>query len=239
MPLCSLVMIVRNEREGLARCLESAKGIADEIVIADTGSDDGTREIAAEYADVLLDFEWADDFAAARNFALDRARGDWILHLDADEELSARNPGALRAQLLKEETAPLLSVPMRHYYGAEPPSEWRAHLSCAPRLFRNRAGIAYAGRIHERPAGADASEPARGVEIRHYGYLDARAAGKRGRNLSMLLRERELCPDDPWTLFHIAAELSGAGRLREAHLAVNLGARGVPAQGAAAPGDAL
>ncbi len=69
----SLCMIVRNEAESLARCLESAKGVADEIILVDTGSTDGTIDIAKRYTQKVYEFAWVDDFAAARNFAFSKA----------------------------------------------------------------------------------------------------------------------------------------------------------------------
>lgn len=83
----SVCMIVKNEEAVLSRCLDSLKGIADEIVIVDTGSADKTKEIAARYTDKIYDFVWIDDFAAARNFAFSKATMDYIYSADADEVL--------------------------------------------------------------------------------------------------------------------------------------------------------
>ncbi|MCO1603801.1 tetratricopeptide repeat-containing glycosyltransferase family 2 protein [Desulfosporosinus nitroreducens] len=83
----SLCMIVRNEENTIARCLDSVKGIPDEIIIVDTGSTDNTKEIVRLYTEQMYDFEWIDDFAAARNFAFDQATMDYILWLDADDVL--------------------------------------------------------------------------------------------------------------------------------------------------------
>lgn len=91
MPLLSLCMIVRNEEANLAQCLSSVKPLVDEIIIVDTGSTDETKAIAAKFTPNLFDFTWCDDFAAARNWSLMYAQGDWILVLDADEVLSPRD----------------------------------------------------------------------------------------------------------------------------------------------------
>jgi cellulose synthase/poly-beta-1,6-N-acetylglucosamine synthase-like glycosyltransferase len=72
----SLTMIVRNEEHNLTHCLESVKGLFDEIIIVDTGSRDRTIEIARSFGARVFDFVWVDDFAAARNAALARATGD-------------------------------------------------------------------------------------------------------------------------------------------------------------------
>ena len=66
-------MIVKNEEKVLARCLDSIRGFVDEIIIVDTGSDDDTKRIARKYTDKVYDFEWIDDFAAARNYSFSKA----------------------------------------------------------------------------------------------------------------------------------------------------------------------
>ncbi|MCZ8516401.1 glycosyltransferase family 2 protein [Paenibacillus filicis] len=87
----SLCMIVKNEQDTLQRCLESVRDIADEIVIVDTGSTDQTKEIAGKFTPHVIDFEWIDDFAAARNFSFAQATMDYILWLDADDVLLPEN----------------------------------------------------------------------------------------------------------------------------------------------------
>ena len=87
----SVCMIVKNEEKVLARCLDSLRPIADEIIIADTGSTDATKEIAARYTDKIYDFTWIDDFAAARNFVFSKATQDYIYSADADEVLDEVN----------------------------------------------------------------------------------------------------------------------------------------------------
>jgi len=84
----SLCMIVRNEELFLERCLESVRLLVDEIIIVDTGSSDKTKEIAEKYADYFFEYIWDDDFSKARNFAISKASGKWILSLDADETIS-------------------------------------------------------------------------------------------------------------------------------------------------------
>lgn len=81
----SLCMIVKDEEDNLSRCLDSVKNIADEIIIIDTGSSDNTKEIASKYTENVFDFQWIDDFAAARNTAFSKATMDYILWLDADD----------------------------------------------------------------------------------------------------------------------------------------------------------
>lgn len=83
----SLCMIVKDEEKLLPRCLKSTEGLVDEYVIVDTGSSDGTREIAARYDKKARSFPWTDDFSAARNYSFSEARGDFLFWLDADDVL--------------------------------------------------------------------------------------------------------------------------------------------------------
>ena len=83
----SLCMIVKNEENTLSRCLESVKDIVDEIIIVDTGSTDNTVEIAKSYGAKVFFYKWDNSFANARNYSLSKASKDWILIMDADDEL--------------------------------------------------------------------------------------------------------------------------------------------------------
>ncbi len=89
MKTINLVMIVKNEERCLARCLESVKGLVDNIIIADTGSTDSTKEIALSFGAKVFDYTWKNDFSDARNFALSKSDSDWNLILDADEYLTS------------------------------------------------------------------------------------------------------------------------------------------------------
>src|SRR5579862_9526082 len=93
----SVCMIVRDEEENLARCLESVKPIADEIVVVDTGSTDATVQIAESFGAKIGHFEWCADFAAARNAAIELATSKWVLSIDADEWLPTETQQRIRA----------------------------------------------------------------------------------------------------------------------------------------------
>lgn len=81
----SVCMIVKNESEVLARALNCVTSFADEIVVVDTGSTDNTKEIASSFTENVYDFEWCDDFSKARNFSFEKASGDYLMWLDADD----------------------------------------------------------------------------------------------------------------------------------------------------------
>ncbi len=85
--MITLSMIVKNEEKFLTGCLESVIDVVDEIIIVDTGSNDNTKKIAAEFGAKIFNFKWINDFSAARNYSLQKSTGDWILYLDADERL--------------------------------------------------------------------------------------------------------------------------------------------------------
>ena len=87
----SLCMIVKNEEKVLKRCLDSLSDIMDEIIIVDTGSTDKTKEIAHLYTDKVYDYEWSDDFSAARNYSFSKATMDYIYVADADEVIDDKN----------------------------------------------------------------------------------------------------------------------------------------------------
>ncbi|MDE7283713.1 MAG: glycosyltransferase family 2 protein, partial [Lachnospiraceae bacterium] len=109
----SLCMIVKNEEKLLARCLDSVAGLMDEIIIVDTGSTDRTKEIAAKYTDKIYDFEWVQDFSAARNFAFSKAGMEYIYSADADEVLDEENRKAFLR--LKETLLPEIDIVQMYY----------------------------------------------------------------------------------------------------------------------------
>lgn len=108
----SLCMIVKNEAGVIARCLDSAAGIADEIVVVDTGSTDNTQEIVRTFTDKLYEFTWTDNFAAARNFAFSLATMEYILWLDADDVILEKDrAGFIALKRTLDRTADAVSMP--------------------------------------------------------------------------------------------------------------------------------
>lgn len=155
MPRLSLCMIVRNEERFLPAALASARTSVDETIVVDTGSTDRTRAIAAEQGARVLDFEWCDDFAAARNRGLEAARGTHILVLDADERLGPGSAAALHRAC--EDTRLLFGMlPLHDADALDAPFEdviaGRRRLQepiWVPRLFRNHPRLRFERRVHE------------------------------------------------------------------------------------------
>jgi glycosyltransferase involved in cell wall biosynthesis len=136
----SAVLITKNEEAMLAACLESVKE-ADEIIVFDTGSTDGTLEIARRYTDkVFSGYQWEDDFAKARNLAKAKATGDWILSIDADEQLACpfSNVREAVAQAVNSVTCRLIAAD-------------NGQMNYFPRLFRNTPEIPWVGAAHNYP----------------------------------------------------------------------------------------
>lgn len=99
-PTLSVCMIVHDEENTLPRCLKSVEGLADEIVVVDTGPNDKTISLARKFKARVFHFTWCDDFSAARNLYLKQAAGDWILQIDADEELLPESIPVIQERLL-------------------------------------------------------------------------------------------------------------------------------------------
>jgi glycosyltransferase involved in cell wall biosynthesis len=141
-PRLSVCMIVKNEERFLGQCLASVKDIADELIVIDTGSTDRTVEIAREHGAQVGHFEWCDDFAAARNASIAPATGDWILFLDADEELSPTEKAEL-PRLLSQTQVSLYRLPLINTHQGEKSQSY------VPRLFRNPPALMFYGCVHE------------------------------------------------------------------------------------------
>ena len=209
-PLLSIGIIFKNEIRCLERCLRSLwplqSAIPCELVMADTGSDDGSREVAERYADILIDFPWVNDFAAARNAVMDRCSGKWYFSIDADEWLggdvseladfvrSERNNGSNVANLT---ICNYLTPELDENY-----SEFRVY-----RLFRLSTGLRFEGAIHERwpyeKSGLSKVYQLSRVILHHDGYVnlyEEEGKAKRERNLSLLRAELAKDPENLRTL---------------------------------------
>ena len=144
----SLCMIVKNEEAVLRECLDSIKELMDEIIIVDTGSTDGTKEIAAEYTPYVYDYQWTDDFAAARNFAFSKATGDYIYSADADEYLDEENRVKFKA--LKKVLMPEVEIVQMIYVTEQinhPTENFAKDLR--PKLFKRLREFTWIEPIHE------------------------------------------------------------------------------------------
>ncbi len=190
MAVLSLAMIVKNEESYLKDCLESVKNVVDEVVVVDTGSIDNTINIASEFNAKVFSFEWINDFSAARNFALSKCSGDWILYLDADERLSPESIDEIKSFIVREENLAVkcLVKSIDNVHG-------RDNSMTFPRLFRSNPNLKFTGRVHEQIESSlkklNYKTVDSGIEIIHDGYniSDELKKDKANRNLNLLLEE--------------------------------------------------
>ncbi|MGD0809728.1 MAG: glycosyltransferase [Acidimicrobiales bacterium] len=241
--LFSACMIVKDEEKALPGCLESLRGVVDEIVIYDTGSTDATVEIAKSAGAKVIEGYWDDDFGRARNASLEHCRGAWILWIDADEHFVCENPAELRSIMrdkLSTMDADALAVDINNLVGD---GSQAGNLHRALRIFRQSTCCWY-GSLHEQVdlrAGLGRRAivlPLVGARIDHYGYMDQVLVerGKLQRNLR--LAEAELAtgvvrPDQEGVPhLNVGRALAALGRLEEAQVffdeAMSLVAPGVP-----------
>jgi glycosyltransferase involved in cell wall biosynthesis len=143
----SLCMIVRNEEKSLGRCLSSVGSLADEIIIVDTGSTDKTKEIALSFGAVIHDFEWIDNFSAARNYAFSKASKEYIFWLDADDYLKKADQALFR-KLKKVLKGNINSVNMPYNLAFDAVGNVTASLR-RNRLVRRSCNFQWIGPVHE------------------------------------------------------------------------------------------
>ena len=167
----SIGMIVKNEEKNLGKCLAALRPLQNrvesELIIADTGSTDKTREIASEYTSQLYTFPWCNDFSKARNFVLEKASGEWFMYIDADEWLEQAEP--LIEFLNSQESAKYndIWVILKNYYTYDQSGYEEDYIK---RVFRRLPGRNFKGTIHE---GVPEIGPVKYLDVylHHYGYV--------------------------------------------------------------------
>lgn len=200
-------MIVKNESRCLGRCLRSVQGFADEIVIADTGSTDDSVRIAQELGATVVHFRWIDDFAAARNFVLEKCSGDWIFSIDGDEWASEALAMEIMSFVLGK---PAIGRVKQTNEFRRHQQTFRSH-SFIPRLYPR--GVRYEGRIHEQVDSALPRFLLRG-ELWHDGYVDTSA--KTIRNMTLISAELERDPANVYFLHQMGIEYNAVGQPEKA-----------------------
>jgi tetratricopeptide (TPR) repeat protein len=195
----ALVMIARDEARSIERALRSARPFVERMIVLDTGSLDETPALAAAAGAEVHVFSWCEDFAAARNAALDRSDADWNLILDADEWIEAAACGQWAHALPASGALGFAQVVSQVCDGAQASRSrsWIARVL--------PAGVRYQGRIHEQP---DAALPQLRLPltIGHDGYLAESLARKGARNEVMLLAELEARPAEAYLWFQLGRE---------------------------------
>ncbi len=209
----SLCMIVRNEEARLGKCLDSVKGLVDEIIVVDTGSTDRTVEIAQRHGAVMGSFEWCDDFSAARNESLKLATGDWVMWLDADDLMPAQFHGPIRTLVAGSRD--------RSYFFVLDDQGYESVSCLQMRLFPNVEGIRFEMPIHEQitPSLGRLGIDMQPTDIRvvHTGYTTPEVVyEKKQRYLGIMERWLEKYPGDYIVRSHVALTFHTTGRGEEA-----------------------
>lgn len=231
-------MIVRNEETNLPGCLASVRDWVDEILVCDTGSDDGTMAVAESLGARVVSFTWCDDFAAARNFALSQATGAWVLSLDADERVSPATAPNLRELISRPRTAGrprAFQVLLRH--SLDPLDDSDRTEQYAAKLFTRHPLVRWVSPIHEHVAWMGSASaldqlemvPTPGLVIEHTGHRRSGSdlQAKAERNMALLRKAMVSYPSDPYYPFKLAqhhlerAEWAEAERLAATALELN------------------
>lgn len=211
MTTISLCMIVKNEEKVLERCLNCVKDIVDEIIIVDTGSEDQTKEIAKKFTDKVYDFEWIDDFSAARNYAFQQATMDYILWLDADDVLMEEDQEKLK-KLKETLTQDVDAVSMLYHIAFDqynnPTFSFRRY-----RLVKRSRNFVWKGAVHEYlEVGGKIFDS--DVAVTH---KKEKKEGRNDRNLKIY--ENRLAKGEPFTprdQFYYSNELKDHGQYEKA-----------------------
>lgn len=212
----SQCMIVRNEEKNIERALSWGKDIMCEQIVVDTGSTDRTVELAEKMGAKVFYFTWKDDFAAAKNYAIEQAKGDWIAFLDADEffpEKDAKRLMELLSQIGSDPRIAFVRTKMTHLN--QDGSIMGA--SFHDRIFRNHPDVRYCNRIHEVVQNCgelellmfDAQEE---LMILHTGYgTQVNRPQKAMRNLKLLKKELEQDPHNGHLVQYLGDSYDMAG----------------------------
>lgn len=219
-PLLSIGIIFRDDIRCIERCLSSLaplrEAIPCELVMADTGSVDGSRAVAEKYADILFDFPWVNDFAAARNAVMSRCSGRWYFSIDTDEWLDEDIKALVGYLRANKKSGEACTVVIRNYMTKGDDSDYRDFV--VTRLARISTGIRYHGVIHEMLRFNNEKRVPEGAALptilHHDGYMtlnEEAGAAKRKRNMDLLLKELEKDPDSLRLLMQ-CIESTGAGK---------------------------
>jgi GT2 family glycosyltransferase/lipopolysaccharide biosynthesis regulator YciM len=203
----ALCMIVKNESKFLDKCLHSVADIVDEIIIVDTGSTDNTIEIAKKYHAKILTFTWNEDFSAPRNIALENANSEWIMVLDADEELKSDSVNDL-LKLISKNEADAYTINILNLLEADSFSKYE--IFPLTRLFRNKRNFKYEGIIHEQIKPSIIREGGvikdSDIQILHYGYKSINDE-KINRNSLILEEAIRKEPNNPYYFYQLGITL--------------------------------
>ena len=224
----SLCMIAKNEERNITTALASVRDIASQMIVVDTGSTDKTAQIAQKLGADVHHFNWINDFSAARNYSIEKATGEWIIYLDADEYFTPENAQKLAScineiqddEKLQKSTQAISMMIVNLDDNQKPMTKFSA-----VRVFKNIPSIRFKGKIHEQPS-IDSSKilNADDIEIMHTGYSESahKETGKGQRNTLLLREELKNDPDNINNKAYLANSLSMSKNEKDQAEAVSL-----------------
>ena len=213
-PGLTVAMIVRDERENLEELLPVLRNAVDDVVVVDTGSGDGTAELARSFGARVFEQEWTNDFSRARNRGLDEVRTSYVLWLDADDRISAESLATVRREALARPASGLMLLLVNE--SADPDgvsSCWQL------RVFPSRPEHRFEGRVHEQVTSALSATgtPIENLDVTvvHTGYVRTEEVLRKARrNLELLREEVAEGRDDVNVLYHYVKAASRCGSSR-------------------------
>jgi glycosyltransferase involved in cell wall biosynthesis len=200
-------MIIKNEEDNLANCLESVYTYVDEIIVVDTGSKDRSKEISKKYGAKVIEAKWQDNFATARNVSITNATGDWILYLDADEELPSETAKDLKNLTKSNDvTGWLFTIISPIFADIDSPESKHSNI----RMFKNKVEYKFNGRVHEQIKPSIMQNKQNIIKdskltILHHGYRRDLPGRKKKtlRNIKLLQKDLEEAPHNSFINYNL------------------------------------
>ncbi|MFH5187565.1 glycosyltransferase [Paenibacillus sp. TAB 01] len=193
----SACLITKNEEKNIQRCIESFKEAAHETIVVDTGSTDRTVQLAQQLGAKVFHYEWNNNFADAKNYAIEKASGDWIIFLDADEYFYQHSGEKIPDLLKLVHENDKVDALLLHHISIDELTKRAIQSNSLVRIFRNNNNIRYKNSIHESIYKKTGTINLFNVSkndlvVYHTGYSADRIISKAERNLEMLLKEQRL-----------------------------------------------
>ncbi|WP_313162765.1 glycosyltransferase family 2 protein [Sedimentibacter sp.] len=224
----SQCLIAKNEEENIEYCLSHLKSVVNEQIVIDTGSTDRTVEIAESLGAKVFHFEWIDDFSAARNYALDKAKGSWIIFLDCDEYFDDNSIPLIKNYIEVINGEKHIDGILSEFINIDKDKNVISTVkNISARIFRNKENIRYKNKIHEFLADLGRKEfdfnvvcydGSKELKILHTGYdkTVVREKNKNERNITMLKKELSKNPEDLKLNVYVSQSLYMNGEYMEA-----------------------
>jgi glycosyltransferase involved in cell wall biosynthesis len=212
-------IIAKNEEKNIEYCLSHLKSVVDEQIVIDTGSTDRTVELAETFGAKVFHFDWIDDFSAARNYAIDKAKGDWIIFLDCDEYFSDSSIPIIKKYIRNINSNTNIDGILSEFINIDCNNNVISRaINVSPRIFRKKINIRYKNKVHEFLADEKreklnfsvvCSNESNNLKILHTGYDKkiVKDKNKNKRNINLLKKELDANPEDSHLNLYISMSL--------------------------------